>query len=517
MMEWFYRFRWSLLGLAVIALILLWVNLGSREEAQDQVPEEETGATLALEDCGHELPEGVAAKCGRYHPAMDAGDAGGVEPSLPVMVLARDGEWEGAATLFLPGGPGAPGGTTPGDAHLWGNWMLATGWPGRLVVFDPRGTGQAEPALRCPGYGLYWRGIVGQLMDPLSEARERARMLADCHRELVAAGIEPTAFSTRTTVADVLGLVEALDLETPRLLGVSHGSRVGLQLLRHQPWTFSAAVFDGVFPPEHDPVMSLPDLYQDAIDRLFSHCQLEDDCRTALPEGRATLDLLAGRLDAAPETLFVLPADEPPVLMKIDGKRFLDLIFAAQVRESSLSRIPRALLDASLGDYRVFAEAVRPAAESALGRGQSDPVYWASICEEMAPHPDLDGFDRRAAELGLEHLFPAASVRKHPCLGAWPASDAGALSRTPVGATLPAFFLAGEMDPITPARWAGEQLERFPAGKLLRVERGSHGQLFGRPCAEDAVVVFLEDPEAFGLPEDCAAPEPLFDLSPETG
>lgn len=512
-MDWLYRFRWSLLALLLIAILLILVNLPDEAERDGELEASAGGAShLILEACEHDLPDGVEARCGWFIPALNPG--GHEDLRLPVLALEAGEPAPEATMLFLPGGPGAPGGTGESEASRWSQWLLGQDWPARLVVFDPRGTGHARPDLHCPGHPLGQRALLAEDLDPVAEAQAGNALLADCYRRQREAGRDPRHFDTAMMQADALGLVDALEADTVSLIGVSHGSRVALQLLRGHPYRFDAAVLDGVFPPEKDPFMTLPEVHGAAVDRFFEQCRREDSCRALLPEGRAVLEGLLARLDARPRLIFVLPGEQPPVPLQLNGHRFAGLFFAAMARGDDLARLPRALLDAQHGDFRAFAAASEQTLAAALAPASSRPVYWASICSETAPRPDLAGFGQLLNRHGAGSLLSAAAAREFPCLGSWPSRDAGAASRKPVTAPVPTLFLAGEMDPLTPAAWAHEQAERFPVASSVEVARSSHGQLFSHRCAERVAMEFLADPHGLAGGKDCAVPEPLFAMAP---
>lgn len=516
-MDWLYRFRWSLLALLLIAVFLVLVNLPPAEDS-DEAPDEDAAASTAtseprliLEDCEYELPRGVRAECGWYAPALNPG---GYDPlRLPVLVLQPEDAPGESTTLFLPGGPGAPGGTDESAARHWSQWLLGQDWPGRLVVFDPRGTGRAQPALHCPKLPLGQREILGKELDPVAEARAGNALLAECYRDHRDAGRNPQHFDTGLMQADVLGLLDALDAEEVSLLGVSHGSRVALQLMRGHAYRFRAVVLDGVFPPEKDPLMSLPEVHGGALERLAEQCHREDACRAWLPDIRPVLNELVTRLDAEPVGLVVTPPDRPPVHLHLNGYRFAGLLGAALSRSEDLQQVPQALVDAQQGDFRRFAEIASQSLAATLDPASSRPVYWASICAEARPQPDFAEFDRRLQEADPGAVLSSAAAREFPCVASWPAPDAGAPARQPVHSHLPTLLLAGQMDSLTPSAWAREQAQRLPQGQFLEVPRATHGQLFSLRCAERAAREFIADPHGFDVPGDCAVPDPLFEMA----
>jgi hypothetical protein len=66
--------------------------------------------------------------------------------------------------------------------------------------------------------------------------------------------------------------------------------------------------------------------------------------------------------------------------------------------------------------------------------------------------------------------------------------------------SIPVLFMAGELDPVSPADWARQTVTRFPNGKLVRVPHGAHvlDGLSGLDTCLDAVAIRYFDSRAAG-------------------
>ncbi|MEA5444742.1 alpha/beta fold hydrolase [Gammaproteobacteria bacterium AB-CW1] len=462
---------------------------------------------LQWRDCQFRLPAGVTARCSDYDTGVRT--EGGEPIQLPLVELRRDGEPPYAPlTIHLPGGPGAPGGTDADSAWLWAAWMQAHRFPGRLLIFDPRGTGNARPGTACPDRAALVSDIMARPLTPEEEAVASREMLAACRNRLQADGLDPADFAARHMLGDVPGMLAAVGDQQARLLGLSHGSRMALALLRQRPERFSAAVLDGVFPTDRDPIITLPTVYADAWDRLLDRCQAEPDCPgPALAEAH---EQLQSRLDREPELLLLELNGRPPQPLWLDGKRYADLVFAAQVFDDSLAALPAAIVAAAGDDFRDLAGLLSQVVGPALDPDRRDAVYWASICEESAVS-DPARMDQAVQALGLEASFPESIWRHHPCVNGWDSGQFdGEAFRQPVQADLPVLLLAGELDPVTPKEWARHQQSHLSQSHLLLAEGRTHGLVFDNDCIADAVVDFLRAPGRARLPDRCVGPEQVF-------
>jgi pimeloyl-ACP methyl ester carboxylesterase len=69
-------------------------------------------------------------------------------------------------------------------------------------------------------------------------------------------------------------------------------------------------------------------------------------------------------------------------------------------------------------------------------------------------------------------------------------------------------FIAGELDPVSPADWAQETAARFPGSALVRVARGAHvldGLTDLDTCLDAVILRFLDAGTTQGLDTSCFA------------
>lgn len=513
--------RWRSRRLLIPGLLLLacglavgqhfwskWTPADDGKVFNTSVPTVSQASPLDWEDCPYRLPDGIQARCGWFETGAFTGADEPVR--LPMLLLRRDAEPAHAPlTVHLPGGPGAAGGTDADSAWLWAAWMLSNRFPGRLLVFDPRGTGRADPALSCPGREQQVAAMFARAQSAEEEARASRAMLSECRQRLLAAGHEPEQFAAHHMVMDVPGMMSAMGAHRARLMGLSHGSRIALALLREYPSRFSAAVLDGVFPPEQDPLGTLPLVYRQSLERLFARCQDEPACHELALEAR--YDALFEQLSQIPEPVHFLGPGGRQSLIWLDGRRFSDVVFAAQAYTESMAALPSALVAADKGSFRPLGRILDQVLLAALNPERNDPVYWASICAEARP-VDESRLARAVRDADMQDRLSPELWAYHPCTNGWGGDGLPAAFRKPVTVDHPVLLLAGELDPVTPAAWAKEQHARLSAGHLLLARGHTHGLIFSVDCISDAAMEFLRDPSRSDLPSECAGRGSVFQL-----
>lgn len=437
--------------------------------------------------CDFEAPTGVHVRCGWY----DTGEQtdGGDPIRLRLLMLRRTAEPPHApVTIHLPGGPGAAAGTGRVAAGQWATWMVRHGFPGRLLLFDPRGTGASRPTLDCPARVLATRSRLAN--QPAGEEHPLAvkqRRLDACRTRLVSEGLDPADFAAHRMLADVPRIVRAIGDYRVRLLGLSHGSRIALGLLRQSPDRFSVAVLDGVFPTERNPFEAQVGLEATARARMIQPCR--DEASGCEPPAESTAyRILRSQVSRSPPLVHVPQPGTWPQPLWLTAERLQDLVFAAQTAGASPTSMRRALQQAVTGDYSALVSLfARPLART-VREDRHEPVYWESLC----------------AEAGGSNADPASV--SHPCRSGWGRPGLPDAFRDTVATDHPVLLLAGDRDPVTPVSWAREQQARMPRSHLLIGTGAAHGTLFSGDCIGEAVADFIRNPDGQSLPERCPGP-----------
>ena len=152
-----------------------------------------------------------------------------------------------------------------------------------VLLVDQRGVGRSNP-LVCPAT-LNEEALRSLDTAGADEAR---RLTADCLHEL---GPERRcrAYTTSAYIADLEDVRRALGVAQFNLVGVSYGTRVGLEYLRRHPASIRTVVLDSVVPPSLALGNEHAKNLEAAVDAQFARCTADVECTKRFGSPRARL------------------------------------------------------------------------------------------------------------------------------------------------------------------------------------------------------------------------------------
>ena len=451
----------SLLGVITATLLTLSLVGCAPEESATDRP---VAAPANIGCPGEPVPTELTVTCHRIE----------VEgASLSVAVLHAP-DPDGAPVLFLHGGPG---GRAVADRDRWlapRSKILANH---DVVLVDQRGGGNSTPSLDCPE--MEHRG-------PQDNAQEGLAGDRSCRNRLVSAGFEPSTVTVGRIAADLVAVRQALAIDRWHLHGVSFGTRIALELLRTDDAAIVSLALDSVVPPDADETADLPDGIVAALTKLEDRCTDDGFCPIGVLEPlRRTLDRLA----------------HDPTVVQVDNRSFTfdDTAFlAASVRTLSRPDGPVALTEAiALADAGRLAEAVdrlAPVDASAgtsrsAGDALAEGAWVAVTCGDQRPGMSFEPTDLNDPIHRAEH-DRWLDLRARCAVWKIPSSDPA--TRTPVRSAVPTLILAGELDPVTPARWAATVARWLDDVEVVVSPRWTHAPSTWNSCAAHLVTRFLD-------------------------
>lgn len=466
----------QVVGLIVLALAALVFTAPDEGTASHPAP-----APVSLESCTLEGPPAaaVAARCGwvPVDETLDSPQTRRIE--LRVIVVPAAGPASGPPLFFLPGGPGEA--ATPGPGLLA---SLAPLREGRDLVFvDPRGTG-ASRRLDCPPSG-----------DPLSGAALWSVAEVRACVAALSRTAELTRYTTEELARDLDTVRRALGLPAIDLLAFSGGTRVAMELMRGHPEGVRQAILVSVVPFDMGMPSSFPRDMEDALDRLIDDCASDAACGAAYPRLRSDLDAVVARLRRGPVKV-VLPAVAPGRTLAVRYGPAADAVRSRLYSISLSADLPRTIHRAAEGDFVPLATAIaeRTRAVAAI----STPVYLSSTCAEDLPWIDMRAARRlaRGTVLGTTRLDAQSAA-----CAVWPRRKVAADFRVPLATDIPVLAISGNLDPVTPPRWAEHALVDMTHAWHLVVPVGSHSER--SPCVVGILRQFLERGTVDGVDTAC--------------
>ncbi len=470
-----------LLSLAVAVLVAPPLaqarTLGQLEFTPCELSQPGTGATTRLECATLEVPENPDKPDGR-------------KLSLKVgLAAARSSEAQPDMVLFIAGGPGQ----SATEAYPTAAGGFSRLLEKRHVVFiDQRGTGDGH-RLACE--------FPDELAETLESDAQQVELARDCLASLDA---DVAQYTTSVAVADLEALRQALGAPKFNVYGGSYGTRVAQEYARQFPDGVRSLLLDGVVPPglalgsEHS--INL----EDTLKSILGRCAGEPACRDAFGDPYRTLYALRDDARAQPTT--VLVPDPRSFAMR---ERRLDEAAVAVIARlfayapETAALLPLLLDEAAKGRPEALLAQAALVYDSLAGQ-INHGMQLSVICAEDAP--------RLAARDQDEALIlgnAIVGVTQNQC-SVWPRGPVSADFREPLASEVPTLLMSGELDPVTPPRYADEVAKSLPRSRHL-VGKGQGHILLTRGCTPRLAAQFVDTLDPAALDADCLE---VLDASP---
>jgi pimeloyl-ACP methyl ester carboxylesterase len=429
-------------------------------------------ATLQLLPC-RVRGLGQLAECGTLDVPENPAAPDGRTIGLHVVRLsARNSEDRVPDPLFLlAGGPGqAATEAYPPVVPALGRILRTRD----IVLVDQRGTGQSSP-LDCDSP----EGLEANLReDALVETARK------CREELDA---DLTQYSTRRAAADLDAVREALGYERINLFGGSYGTRLALEYLRRHGDHARSAIIDGVAPRAMKLPLHMAADGQRALEKIFAACGRDEACHAAFGDlGKRFEGLLA----SFPREIHVRdPRTAERVEVTLTRPVFTSALRGLLYSPELTSLLPLTIERSAEGDFQSFV-----AQASVLGESASEMMslglFLSVVCgEDVARITDAEiDEETKGTFLGRTMLDELRAA----CEG-WPHPDLEDDFADPVVSDVPVLALSGELDPVTPPRWADAAVEHLANSRHLVVPGAAHGTVM-RGCTAKLMRRFLDAP-----------------------
>lgn len=466
-------------------------------QAQDaEMQGEAVGATYAPGECPFEGASDIEGlECGVLTVPERRDIPGGRTLDLRVAVLRSHSPDPAPDPLvFLSGGPGSGSiEHTAGRArHPFWNRLR----PKRdLVFFDQRGTGYSEPAF-CPEMDATIATVRYHGLSEAEQRDEKVRAVAACREQLLAQGVDPTAYHSVASARDLGDLRRALGYDSWNLLGLSYGTRLALAALREAPNGIRSVILDSTLPPDVAHWANGGERFSRSLRLAFDQCAADPDCQEAFPTLEEDFYAVIADLEQNPIILSVPDTSRfPDGRLVVDGTLWAQGVFQAFYDGSIVPLFPLFVQESKRRN-----QAVLRALAEGLTR-ETGAVRWgmntAVNCYEVAPFspPDQMLANRRQYPR-LAPWFESSinSPVAHVVCDALHGARADTTEFRPVSSDVPVLILAGEFDPITPPAYGRQAARTLPNSTFVEVPAMGHGVSPSSDCTRDLIDVFLEEP-----------------------
>lgn len=465
--------------------------------------EARTLGSLSFEPCtlpSSSVPEPVEAQCTTMSVPEDHRNPAGRKIELAIAWIPTEAEAEPDPVFLLAGGPGqAAREAFPQLAGAFREVLRSR----HVILVDQRGTGGSNP-LACRD--TEGRNAFSEEDDATPEA---ARAFAErCLAELSKQN-DVRFFTTADYLADLEAVRVAIGAEQINLYGGSYGTRVGLQYAKAHPARVRTLTIDSVVP--NDLVLGSEHAgnLEAALEVQWARCKADPACQAALEDPKATLAAVRQALEAPDRPLvrFRDPVsgawrEEQPSMAQLGV-----LLRLYSYSPMTASALPVILAQARDGDYAALLAQAR-LLMSRVGDSIMHGMQLSVMCTEDAPELRENPADVGTV-LGAEFVrFTLAQCE------VWPRGERSADFRAPLTGDIPVLAISGELDPVTPPRYADRAIEGLAKARHFVLKGQGHTPL-AVGCMPRLFAQFIERADARELEADCL--DALAPLPPGTG
>ena len=464
------------LGAAALALLML-------------TPVGAQGQTLELEDCrinaGPGFP-GIKARCASLPRPLDPEAPDGETITLRLAVVpALSLEPAPDPVVPIAGGPGQA------STDFYASTFSAFEDLRRdrdIVLVDQRGTGDSAP-MTCD---IDDSVLQGQFSPDQTESLTR-----EC---LEALPYDPRFFTTSVAVRDLEAVRVALGYEKFNVYGVSYGTRVAQHFARRYPASTRSVILDGVVPPQLALGPAIAIEAQRAMTRIFDRCAEDRKCGERFPSLSARFDELLAKLTAEPVEISLRhPLSGQVESLSYGVNELTGAVRLLSYHPTSIALLPLLIDEAASGNYQPLAAqflSVRDSFAESLSIGMHNSV----VCTEDAPFFAGEGISDQ--ELDATYIGPLLLGALSATCKVWPAGVIDADFKEPLATDIPVLLLSGEVDPITPPRYADLAAVDLENALLLTGELQGHG-LAPRGCTDSVMAEFVATADPIAVDDDC--------------
>ena len=427
------------------------------------------------------------AQCGTLEVPENRDRPDGRKVSLNIVLVPATAPGKAReAVTFFGGGPGQA-------ATDFGGWV-ASGWAAArdtrdFVFVDQRGTGKSS-RLDCP---LRNAADPQSYIDGFISAPLAAACLDSLSRER-----DLTRYGYADLAHDIEDVRVAMGYDRLNLWGGSYGTRAAQVYARMYPQNVRSIVLHGLVPAEFLQPADYAVDTDASLAGLFAECAASPECHAAFPDPARELREVSARLERERGSAEILdPTLGRRVRLTISRDDFAEIIRRMMYDPTVARLVPLFVHRAHGGDFRpIIRQALRD--RRGMETGSAWGLYLAITCTEDVPFID----QAAAAAARSRTLLGDYRIREQAaaCRG-WPRAPLPANYHQPVRSELPVLLLSGELDPVTPPRWAEMAAAAFPNHLHVVVPGGAHGfeGMPGVECVDSLTVRFLKQGSSRGL------------------
>ncbi|KPF59640.1 alpha/beta hydrolase [Rhizobium sp. AAP116] len=239
--------------------------------------------------CPRPLPvdeiEGKTVFCGRVQVPEDHAKTDGKKISLDFAILKSHSLYpEPDPVVYLQGGPGA-------SAMVQIPLLAQTFEPFRktrdVVFWDQRSAGLSGHSVKCFNALAANAASIAKKQyttTAIDGSNVNNNTIADCLREIEAAGIDISKYNTTENARDIPTIIKALGYESYNMYGISYGTKLALEAMRVAPEGIRSVIIDGVAPSWVKLYDTFALKVSEPIEHVVEQCKADETCNATFPE-----------------------------------------------------------------------------------------------------------------------------------------------------------------------------------------------------------------------------------------
>ncbi|GGC81125.1 alpha/beta hydrolase [Undibacterium terreum] len=429
-------------------------------------------------------------QCGKVQRPLDPAHPEGRKIDINyVVVPSQDRNKLPDAIFLLAGGPGQSAISVAG----WGQFAFSRLNRRRDLVFvDQRGTGRSAP-LNCTEL---------ENNADMFDAEQAFQSSQKCLSRLQALPYgDLKQFTTTIAMQDLDAVRQAQGYAKINLVGVSYGTRAGLEYLRQFPQSVRRVILDGVVPPDARLPSSDAQL---ALDAVFADCVKDARCNAAYPRLAERWSKLLAGLPRQVTLQHPRLGSEMQILMTRD--LVVSMVHKSLYAPMNVSGLPYALTQAEQGKYAplvALSGATNLPGQGSIAYGMHFSVWCAEEYARLPDVPAADDFSRV-----MDGMYKKICEK-------WPRGNVPAEFYTLPKSPVPVLLLSGGIDPVTPTPRGAHVAEALgPLAIHLSVNNAGHGLMSQGGCLRELAYRYLnakDDQEANKVDTSCVRqiPRPM--------
>jgi len=323
-------------------------------------------------------------------------------------------------------------------------------------------------------------------------------------RDSLASTADLRMYTTAIAMDDLDAVRAWLGYDRLNLYGVSYGTKAAQVYIRQHPDRVRAAVLYGVVPLALPTQLDLAASAQATFARVCRACAADSACRALTPDLKRDLDTLLAQLARRPMRVTTFGRPGAPRTIDVTERSVRDLVQRVLGGSRPIERLPYVLHAASTGDFTPIGQALSddpPPSPAPPPRG----VFLCILCSEAMPQVDAAAIEKATRGTFFGDFPVRWQLRQ---CAEWPRGPLPKDFWKPVSANVPVLAISGDLDPITPPRYAESVIRGFAIGRHIVVPNRSHNDV--DPCITSLFESFLIAGSTTGLDTSCVAlPHPL--------